>query len=269
MTFEAIDDLLTASPDDAAWELFHENSKLSRHERHSIFPLPPSDAMIVRAMNSLRPVKPYRDFAKIALPTKHPAGVRDLDQTLTGRVTARDFGPGALGLPELAKILFTAYGITRDNAGTDYPRPFRTIPSGGALYPLEIYLHATRVDSLEPGLYHYDPLAAELDVLRTGDDTRRIAAFTFQPRLVLSAAAILFVSAVFHRSTFKYSDRGYRFVLIEAGHLAQNALLAATGQDLAGTPLGGYLDRDADRYLGLDGLAESVVYMLLLGNPVS
>lgn len=267
MAFEAIDDLLTSSPDDAAWELFHENSKLNLHERHSIFPLPPSDAMIVRTMNSLRPVKPYRDYPKIALPAELPAGDGELDRVLTSRVTARGFGAGAFGLGPLAKVLFMAYGVTRDNAGTDFPRPFRTIPSGGALYPLEIYLHATRVDGLEPGLYHYDPLASELDVLRTGDASERIAAFTFQPRLVCAASAILFVSAVFHRSTFKYSDRGYRFILIEAGHLAQNALLTAHQQGLAAAPFGGYLDREADRYLGLDGLAESVVYMLLLGTP--
>ena len=76
----------------------------------------------------------------------------------------------------------------------------------------------------------------------------------------------MFVTAVFFRSTFKYGDRGYRFVLLEAGHLAQNACLAAAALGLAAAPIGGYFDRDVDRQLRLDGLSESSVYALLLGT---
>jgi len=73
------------------------------------------------------------------------------------------------------------------------------------------------------------------------------------------------VSAIFFRSVFKYGERGYRFVLLEAGHVMQNALLAARGQDLAAVPIGGYVDREVDRAVALDGLHESVVYCMLLG----
>ena len=87
-----------------------------------------------------------------------------------------------------------------------------------------------------------------------------------QSALLGSAAAILLVSAVFFRSVFKYGDRGYRFVLLEAGHVVQNAVLAAAGQQVAAVPIGGYFDRDLDRELGLDGLHESVVYALAIGG---
>jgi SagB-type dehydrogenase family enzyme len=90
-----------------------------------------------------------------------------------------------------------------------------------------------------------------------------------QQDLVESAAAVIFITAIFARSTFKYGDRGYRFILLEAGHLAQNANLAAQGMGLATTNIGGYADRLVDRYLDLDGLNESTVYVLLIGEAVS
>jgi SagB-type dehydrogenase family enzyme len=254
---------------DAAWELFHENSKMSRYERRTAFPLPPTDQQVVQTMNRLRSVKPYRDFPKVPLPTKVPASRRSFDEVLLGRVTARGFGPGAIDTEELAKVLFMGYGVTRDNADTHFPRPFRAVPSGGALYPLEIYLHATRMNGLPAGLYHYDPEDYNLDVLRLGDESSALAEMFFQPDLVRGAAAILIVSAVFLRSTFKYGDRGYRFALIEAGHLAQNVVLTAFELGVAAAPVGGFLDRDLDRYLGFDGLMESVVYVILLGREAS
>lgn len=266
MGFDSIDEQLLRSEGDALWELFHENSKMSRHERRTIFPLPPSDAAVVQVMRRLRTVKPYRDRAKIALPEALPAATRSLDEVLVGRQTARRFGPGDIGLPQLAKILYMGYGVTRDNAGTPYPRPFRAVPSGGALYPLEIYAHAARVRGLSPGLYHYDPEEEALDVLREGDGSSDLAALVFQPELLSGAAAVVMISAVFLRTTFKYGDRGYRFALLEAGHVCQNATLTAGEMGLAAAPIGGYLDREVDRYLGLDGLTESVVYMLLIGR---
>ncbi|HMF60338.1 MAG TPA: SagB family peptide dehydrogenase [Vicinamibacterales bacterium] len=266
MPFDAIDDLLRTAPGDAVWESFHENSKLSRHERHSIFALPPSDATVVRAMNRLLTVKPYRDRAKLALPARPPASAAAFEDIAQRRMTARRFDGGSIDLAQLATILHFSYGITRDNTDTGFPRPFRAVPSGGALYPLNVYVYAARVRGADPGLYHFDPEARNLDVLWQRDDLGTIARFLFQPDLAATAAAVLFVSATFLRSTFKYSDRGYRFALIEAGHLGQNALLSAEAQGLAAAPIGGYLDRDVDRYLHLDGLNESVIYMLLLGG---
>jgi SagB-type dehydrogenase family enzyme len=266
MAFESIEKQFVKPGDSAVWELFHENSKMGRRERHSIFALPPSDEAVVQVMNQLRTVKPYQDFPKIKLPDELPASVKSFDEVVVGRSSARRFGAGSIHLVELAKALFMGYGITRDNADNHFPRPFRTIPSGGALYPLEIYLHATRVEGLEPGLYHFDPEDLTLDVLRVGDEAERLASSAFQRELVLDAAAILLISAVFIRSTFKYGDRGYRFVYLEAGHLAQNVMLTMRERGLAATPLGGYVDREMDRHLGLDGLSESVIYGLLLGR---
>jgi SagB-type dehydrogenase family enzyme len=223
--------------------------------------------MIVQMMKRLRRVKPYTDYPKITLPETVAASKKTFDEVLRGRQTAREFGDGSIHLHELAKVLFMSYGLTRDNSGTHFPRPFRIVPSGGALYPLEVYVHASRVERLEPGLYHYDPEDHALDILRRGDESRTIARSLVQTDLALNCAAVAFISAIFVRSTFKYGDRGYRFVLLEAGHLAQNAILTATDLGLAAAPIGGYMDREVDDYLGIDGLNESTVYILLIGQP--
>lgn len=264
MGFEPLDGLLTSQDHDAVWELFHENSKTSRHERHLTYPIHPSDETIVRAMAGLRRVKPYTDAPKVRLPDGDGADSRSFDEVVRARETARHIAPGPIALAQLAKVLQTSYGMTRDNAGTNFPRPFRIVPSGGALYPLEIYLYSVAVDGLEEGLYHYDPEDHSLDVLPPGRD--HPAALFVQRDLVASAAVIGFVSAIFHRSVFKYGDRGYRFVLLEAGHLAQNAMLAATDARLAAATVGGFFDREVDRYLGFDGVSESTIYAFPLGR---
>lgn len=261
-----VDEFLLADGEDVLWETFHENSKTSRAEPHLYFDRHPPEATVVAMMRGLREVKPYTDRPKIALPAQPPPSTIDLDTALLGRESARAFGPGAVDLADLAKVLRCAYGVTRDNADTSYPRPFRAVPSGGALYPLELYVWGREVDGMPPGLYHYDPQAHELDALPA---TAELASAFVQDELVATAAAVVLVSAVFFRSVFKYGERGYRFVLIEAGHVVQNAVLAAFGRGLAAVPIGGYFDREVDRALSLDGLHESVVYGLLLGRPVA
>jgi SagB-type dehydrogenase family enzyme len=266
MFLEAIDNLLLHSDLDANWELFHENSKTSLVELHPLFKIWPSDATVVANMKQLRRVKPYTDFPKLALPHDVPAATRGFDEVLFNRQTARTFGPGPIRLPQLAKVLQLSYGVNRSNEGTHFPRPFRVIPSGGALYPLEVYVHARRVEGIAPGLYHYDPEDHVFDVLRARDESDLIIPHLVQQDLARGAAAYVFLSAVFARSTFKYGDRGYRFILLEAGHLAQNAILTAQEMGLATVNVGGYADRAIDRYLDFDGLNESCIYIMLIGQ---
>lgn len=266
MPRDRVDEMLLAEGEEFVWELFHENSKMSLVERHVVYGAHPTDAMVVHMMHRLRRVKPYTDRSKVPLPMDLPPSMRTFDEVVGGRVSARDFAPGAIGVQQLAKALTFGYGVTRSNDDNDYPRPFRAVPSGGALYPLEVYVHATRVNGLAAGLYHYDPEDETLDVLRLGDESAEVASFMVQPDLCRRAAVTLLLTAVFVRSVFKYGDRGYRFVLMEAGHLAQNMLLTAAAMGLAGVSIGGYVDRRADRYLRLDGVNESVVYVLHLGR---
>jgi SagB-type dehydrogenase family enzyme len=266
MSFEAIDNDLINPKTDTIWEVFHENSKMSWYDLYPINKQRLSDITVVRLMRMSHEVKPFKDALQVSLPDELPVSQRSFDDVLRSRTSARAFNGDGIELDELAKVLFMSYGITRDNEGTNFPRAFRTVPSGGALYPLDIYIYAARVHGLDMGLYHYTPNSHSLDVLRTADELERISRFFVQGYLALKAAAILFISATFARTVFKYGDRGYRFVLLEAGHLAQNANLTAQEMDLATANIGGFTDRDVDRYLGLDGVNESTMYLLLIGH---
>jgi SagB-type dehydrogenase family enzyme len=257
-----VDAFLLSEGQDIVWELYHENSKVSRAEPHIYFGRHPPDRTVVTMMEGLREVKPYTDREVVALPAHLPSSTVSLDDALLGRESARGFGFAPIDVADLAAVLRCAQSMTRDNADTAFPRPFRTTPSGGALYPLELYVWARRVDGLPAGLYHYDARDHELDVLGAVD----LESAFVQQELVSAAAAAILVSAIFFRSVFKYGERGYRFVLLEAGHVVQNALLAAGGRSLAAVPVGGYVDREVDRAIGLDGLHESVVYSMLLGS---
>ncbi|MBB2909820.1 SagB-type dehydrogenase family enzyme [Streptosporangium becharense] len=256
-----VDAFLLEESEEAVWESYHENSKTSRATPHLYFDRHPSDSTVVAMMNRLRETKPHRDRPRIALPYDLPGSEIDLDEALTGRESARGFGPGPIATADVAKVLRCAYGVTRSNADGTYPRPFRTVPSGGALYPLELYVWARDVTGLGRGLHHYDPTTHELHDLGPFE----AGGCFVQKDLVAAAPAVVLVSAIFQRSAYKYGERGYRFVLIEAGHAVQNAVLAACGRGLAAVPVGGYFDRELDALMGLDGLHESVVYTLLLG----
>ncbi len=269
MSLESLEHWLAEDGEGFAWELFHENSKLGLHERHLTFAHHPSDATVVGIMRGLRRVRPYEDFAHVPLPDDLPPARASFDEVLGRRVSARAFEREPITFAQLAKILLSGTAVTRTNDDNTYPNPFRTVPSGGALYPLELYVHVRRVSDLEPGLYHLDPEDRALDFLRAGDQTERLAGHLIQPELEAACAASVFVTAVPFRSCFKYGDRGYRFVLLEAGHLVQNLCLAATALELGATPIGGYADRGVDRWLGLDGLSQSTVYAALLGRPAS
>lgn len=245
---------------ESLWELFHENSKIDRHYRAL-----PDEAVVAR-MARLYESLPFDQYPAVPLPTVPvPLNLSLADAILT-RATARRMVPCRLGLSDIATILHLAYGVTRPNEGTGFSRPFRTVPSGGALYPLEIFFHSRCVDGLEAGLYHYNPGRNDLRFLRRGDLTPRISDAMVQKEIANEASLIVFITALFERSIFKYGERGYRFALLEAGHVAQNMNLVANGLGLGCVNIGGYFDREIDDLLGIDGLTHSTVYMVAIGR---
>jgi SagB-type dehydrogenase family enzyme len=238
-------------------EQFIESSKLSPYDSF------PAQEAIAMRMAELLESLPYDGYPATPLPAPAPVSGQ-LSDVLAARVSARAMRPQQLDLPQLAALLHHAYGITRTNEGTGFIRPFRSAPSGGGLYPLEIYFHSKHVNGLTPGLYHYNPFKNEVRRLREGDQTPLIAdGFVhFQRNVAYDSSVIFFLTALFARSTFKYGTRAYRFILLEAGHVAQNMNLVATGLALGCLNIGGYYDRAMDRILGLDGCSQSTVYMV-------
>lgn len=245
---------------DLLWELFHENSKTGRYDDF------PSNDVVFAEMKDIAPSLEFSAFQKIELPEALALERMSLSEAMTNRITARQMVRTPITLQKVATLLRLGYGVTRGNEDGRYPRPFRTIPSGGALYPLEIFLHAGNVEGLARGLYHFNASENHLRFLRNEDLTSGIASALVQSEIATQASLILFVTALFERTIFKYSDRGYRFIFLEAGHLAQNVNLAATALGLGATNVGGFFDREIDRLLHLDGITHSTIYMIAIGG---
>jgi SagB-type dehydrogenase family enzyme len=248
--------------DDPVWELFHETCKMGSYDD-----FPPQELLLER-MKGMQESLDFDMYPAIPLPRDHAPLRIGLSEALLTRVSARSLRPCRLGLEEVGTLLHHAYGVTRDNAGSGFPRPFRAAPSAGALYPLELFLHSRCIEGAPPGLYHYNPMRNEIRRVLDDDQSPSIAKtfIPFQSHLALDAALLVFLTALFGRSTFKYATRGYRFVLLEAGPVAQTLNLAASGLGLASLNIGGYFDRRLDEFLGLDGLTHSAIYVVAIGG---
>jgi SagB-type dehydrogenase family enzyme len=216
-------------------------------------------------VSARRAVRSNRNRRALGLPRPDIPDVA-LADALNARRSRRSFGPGHVTLLDLATVLHAGYGVTQP-ASSDDPQPLRAVPSGGALYPLEVYAMLARVQGVEPGLYHFDPLRHVLEARTPGPSpVEALKEASIYPEIVAGCAATLLLTGVFWRSRFKYGLRGYRFALLEAGHVAQSVLLTCAALSLAAVPLGGFYDRPVDELLGADGVNESVVYAVCLGR---
>ena len=252
--------------DDAA-EAYHEASKIypsfAARDTSGVRLLettPQLQASVIRA------VKRHGNRPSVPLPQPDLPATTLADAILARR-SCRSFAAAPLSLAAVATLLHSAYGVTHRSRLPDgrLGQPLRAVPSGGALYPLELYLLVQRVDTLEPGLYHYDPLRHLLERLPE-HAAYRPAELTAYPELLEPAGVVLLVTAMFWRTRFKYALRGYRFALLEAGHVGQNLMLAAVALELAAVPVGGVYDRRVEDVLGVDGVDESLVYVLSVGG---
>jgi len=199
----------------------------------------------------------------ISLPEASPSRLMEL---LAARQSCREYEAKSISLTALSSIMACAYGITRTGAVGNTQGYFRTVPSAGGLFPLEIYVLLRNVDEVADGIYHYNVRQHSLELFREGgwfDDLDK--ALIFAP-LVANANLIFFLTAVFKRSQKKYGPRGYRYILLEAGHIGQNICLAATEQGLGSLCMGGYFDGKLNGFLGFDGLRDGVVYSLAVGH---
>lgn len=241
------------------WEQFHENSKLGR------FSTGPSDRVIENAMVGLYESLPCNGFPTVLLPKRLPPLTMPVGKAMQSRVTTREMSPHSLRVDQVAALLHYGYGVTRDKRNSGLSRALRMVPSAGALYPMELFVQIRNVQSLPSGLFHYNPLKHQLRWLRDGIHNDEIARCFVPQTIPRHTSIVIFLTALFERSTFKYGNRGYRFTLLEAGHIAQNINLASSALKLGCINIGGFYDREIDHFLQLDGISHSTVYVLAVG----
>jgi SagB-type dehydrogenase family enzyme len=210
--------------------------------------------------------KTFPNATSVALPPPHDSPLRRL---LLARASCREFAPRRLALAGLATLLADAYGIARYQ-GALHDGSFcqmRTTPSAGGLFPLELYVMTQQVEGLPDGVHHYDVRAHALDLLKPDVSLPAIEPFMLTWPFLPNVNVIVFLAAVFRRSQKKYGPRGYRYILLEAGHVAQTLCLAAAERGLGTLCMGGFRDARLNHWLGFDGIAEAVVYSVAIGHP--
>lgn len=204
----------------------------------------------------------------VVLPAPDDKGA--LLQLIGRRSSCREYAAKPLALDSLAALLAGAYGLTRPvTIPEGLQLMARAVPSAGGLYPLELYVLLQRVDTLDDGLYHYNVVDHALEPLRMGIERTSLAECVLAAPFLENANALVFVSAVFDRTLHKYGPRGYRYILFEAGHAAQNLCLLAAERDLGSLCVGGFRDAALNHLLELDPRTEAVVYCIGVGHPAA
>ncbi|MBC8282327.1 MAG: SagB/ThcOx family dehydrogenase [Nitrospinae bacterium] len=248
-------------------ELYNENVKLHPSTIHAVLPTVEFSNLELRAM--IKGFKQYSQAKKIKLPSpnKIPGNTRTFSDVLESRKSIKDFGEEPLSLLELSKVLYQSYGaISKVEEPGVGERLQRVVPSAGGLYPAEIYLGIRNVGDLDPGIYHYNVLNHELELLEAEDPTEKVCKVCCGQIYAKEAAVVVLISAVLERTKRKYGERGYRYALLDLGHLGQNIYLSCTSLELAVMTTCGFFDDLGNELLKLDGLDETLMYVAFIGK---
>ncbi len=198
------------------------------------------------------------DMVTIELPETRYDGDVSVEQSLLHRRSVRSYSPESLTLQEVAQLLWAAQGVTDD-------RGYRTAPSAGATYPLELYVAVGDVDDLSPGIYRYKPDEHVLVRTAEGDRRTQLAQAALGQHFVGEGPAVFVITAVYERTTTRYGERGVRYVHMEAGHSAQNLYLQATAMALGTVVVGAFNDAQVTEVLGLPD-KEHPLYIMPVGR---
>ena len=210
------------------------------------------------------PVKEGQRLVPLPKPYEIDLGHVDLRETLEGRSSVRTYSKASLTLDELSWLLWACQGVKKV---TERPSTLRTVPSAGARHPFETYILVNRVSELEPGLYKFLALEhklAEINLEQGIADL--IADACFQQRFVQSCAATFIFVACVYRTYWRYGERGYRYMHLDAGHASQNLYLAAEAIGGGACAIGAFFDEELNDLLGLDGVEQFAIYVTTTGK---
>lgn len=234
---------------------FNEATKYSREEMHGL----------TTWAREVPQYKQYEDpLELLALPAAVTEGGPGLWQAVAGRRSVREYAPTALPLQDLSQLLWAAQGVT-GQAGNHL---LRASASAGALYPNETYLLANRVAGATTGLWHYQTREHTLALLAEGDFGNDLSHACLDQDCCRQAAVVFIWGAVVDRCAFKYGDRAFRYLYMDAGHLGAQVQISAAALGLGSVNVGAFFDDEVNSLLGLDGQRETVVYLTAVGLPL-
>ena len=209
--------------------------------------------------------KSYPSSKTIELPNKFQDSTLNFSEVLQRRKSVRSFSTQPLSMVDLAFLLWASTGIQR----TEYGFEYRTAPSAGALYPIESYVAVNNVEGVSRGIYHYNIKSQLLEEIKLGDFGEKIAHAAIDQEMCADSSVVFIWTAVFRRSKWKYSQRAYRYIYLDAGHISQNLALAATSITCGSCQVGAFFDDEINSILDIDGTNESTICLSVVGYPKS
>ena len=194
----------------------------------------------------------------LKLPDPDREGSIPLETTLQKRRSVRSFLDDPLTLQAVSQLLWAAQGTTEQGG-------FRTAPSAGALYPLEIYVVVRKVAGLANGLYIYTPLEHALIFVTAGEILPMLSGAALQQDAITQVPAVFVIAGLEKKTTGKYGGRGVRYMYMESGHAAQNICLQAVALGLDSVTIGAFTDREVARILRMEKGMEPL-YIIPVGR---
>jgi len=201
---------------------------------------------------------------RVALSRDFTAVVKNSDylSLLNTRISRRAYADTPLALDALSFLLWSTQGVKTVRSNLT----FRTVPSGGARHPFEVYLAVRNIDGLEKGLYHYLAETHELELLHPVEDVeKQVLPVLNNQSFTQSAAVTFFFAAIPYRTEWRYTVSAAKLGLIDAGHAMQNLYLSCEAADLGICAIASYDQTLADAFFSLNGEEEFVVYAAAIG----
>ncbi|MBZ9981757.1 MULTISPECIES: SagB/ThcOx family dehydrogenase [unclassified Mesorhizobium] len=191
----------------------------------------------------------------------------ELIALMAQRRTNRTAAAPTITAKQLSDCLFAGMGITGETSNYVGALPLGMTPSGGARNPYEAYVVAPAVEGLEPGVYHYSAVGHDLERI-SANHLPKVSELVGGQEWADPMPCLVLLCARLDRTMWKYEDaNAYRVVLIEAGHIGQNMMLAATRHGLSACPTAALSHSAIKRLLGLDRLTDAPIYALTLSIP--
>lgn len=253
------------------YELFHRNSELNSLNyykfTHGISNALLDNEFIEECAND-RNLYNGNETVKLPKPNLNLTDMNVFD-VIKNRRSIRSFSGQPINQEELSTILFYSGGVTGEYQQIE-GKPHMNLyayPSAGGLNPSQMYVFITNVDNINPGIYYYNPLENNLKVIKNGFTSNDFKKITGSANLAQNASFVIYILGTAYLTGYKYGDRGYRFMTLEAGHLAQNLYLTSTAIGAGAVASGGFLDREILEFLDLEDSDMFVMYEVIVGKP--
>ncbi|ABR47836.1 nitroreductase [Alkaliphilus metalliredigens QYMF] len=204
------------------------------------------------------------DKINLPSPDKIKVGEIDLKKAMEVRKSLRKYSQKSLEIEELGFLLWYTQGV---KSVVSRPATLRTVPSAGARHALETYLLINQVEGIKPGIYRYLALAHQLVPINLADTLADKVTQACHNQEFVNQSAVTFIwVADIYRMKWRYGERGYRYIHLDAGHVCQNLYLAAEGIDSGVCAIAAFDDDEINRLIGVDGEQQFVTYIATLGK---